>query len=65
MEIQDLAVYAVLFLVAFVVGVRLYRMLTGRKKGLSGCHGCPLAGNCGTKNGKNALKTCGEAKKHE
>ena len=65
MEIQDLAVYAVLLLVAFVVGLRLYRMLTGRKKGLSGCHGFPLAGNCGTKNGKKALKTCGEAKKHE
>lgn len=64
MEIQDLAVYAVLLLVAFVVGVRVYRMFTGRRKDLSGCHGCSLAGSCGTKSRKNALKTCGEEKKH-
>lgn len=63
MEIQDLVVYAVLLLVAFAVGQRLYRRFMGRNKGLSKCHGCPLVDSCGTKNEKNALKSCGKAKK--
>lgn len=63
MEIQDFAVYAVLLLVAIAVGLRIYSMFKSRNSGSSKCHGCPLADSCGSKNGKNALKSCDKVKK--